>query len=56
MNEYLTIRNSHTGHFTGVVGLVTASCIAVRAARIAAVGGGMKVIKGNIEAANLHFF
>jgi hypothetical protein len=35
--------------------LVTAPRIAVQAARIAASGGGVKVIKGNIEAAIFAF-
>jgi hypothetical protein len=55
MNEQLTIRNSHTGHFTEFVCLVTASRGPVRAARIAASGGGLKVIKGNIGAAIFTF-
>ena len=55
MNEQLTIRNSHTGHFTELSLLVTASRGPVRAARIAASGGGLKVIKGNIAAAIFTF-
>jgi hypothetical protein len=55
MNEQLTIQNSHTGHFTELSNVVVVSRLTVRAARIAASGGHLKVIKGNIAATIFSF-